>query len=95
MCGADSDKFGDHATVCGGQRVRIVRHNHLRDVLLQTAQSADLAPRREERAILSGNNNRPADVFIPGWAGGKPAALDVTVVSPLLEAMVVLQSALI
>ena len=29
---------------------------------------------------------RPADVFIPGWAGGRAAALDVTVVHPLQDA---------
>ena len=28
-------------------------------------------------------NNRPADVLVPNWSLGKPAAFDLTVTSPL------------
>jgi len=48
------------------------------------ASSANLAPRKEERALLPGTNSKPADVLIPHWTGGRDTALDVTVVSPLL-----------
>ena len=48
------------------------------------AASANLAPRKEENALLPGTSARPADVFIPCWSGGRDTALDVTVVSPLL-----------
>ena len=35
--------------------------------------------------MIPGNNMRPADVFIPHWAGGQDAALDVTVTHPLQD----------
>ena len=44
--------------------------------------------REEGRALLPGEGSKPADVFLPHWAGGKDAALDVTVVNPLQEALV-------
>ena len=48
------------------------------------AASSNLAPRKEENALLPGTSARPADVLIPHWTGGRDTALDVTVVSPLL-----------
>ena len=83
-CKKDSDKFGDHAIVCGSHGERIARHNQLRDAIYQVAASSNLAPRKEENALLPGTSARPADVFIPSWTGGRDTALDVTVVSPLL-----------
>ena len=43
-----------------------------------------MAPRKEENALLPGTNERPADVLIPHWTGGRDTALDVVVSSPLL-----------
>ena len=43
-------------------------------------------PQKEGRALLPGNNQRPADIFIPRWAGDRDAALDVTVTHPLQDA---------
>ena len=37
---------------------------------------------------MPGEGGKPADVFLPHWAQGKYAALDVTVVNPLQVAMV-------
>ena len=48
------------------------------------AASSNLAPRKEENALLPGTSARPADILIPHWTGGRDTALDVTVVSPLL-----------
>ena len=67
---------GDHSLVCGTGGERIVRHNAVRDAIFDTAAAAGLAPLREGRALLPGNNRRPADVFLPHWAGGLDAALD-------------------
>ena len=50
------------------------------------AVSAGLAPTKEGRFLLPGDDRRPADVFIPYWAGGRDAALDVTVINPLQAA---------
>ena len=81
-CLQPSDRFGDHSVGCASLGERIARHNYLRDALYHTAQSANLAPLREERALLPGGD-RPADVLLPHYAGGKHQAVDVCVVSSL------------
>ena len=85
-CLCPSDKFGDHALCCGHGGERITRHNQIRDHLHNLAASAALGPTKENRFLLPGQDRRPADVFIPSWAGGLDAAFDVTVVNPLQEA---------
>ena len=87
-CHQALDTMGDHALGCGSHGERIARHNLLRDALHQTAGAASLAPVKEGRFLLPGRDARPADLLIPGWDGGRDAALDVTVISPLQQAMV-------
>ena len=87
-CLRHSDALGDHAMCCGHQGERISRHNSLRDAIHTTAAAAALNPVKEGRYLLPGNNRRPADVYIAGWAAGQDAALDITVVNPLQEATV-------
>ena len=82
-CGKESDELGDHGMVCGTGGESISRHNALRDAIFDTAASAGLAPLKEERALLPGNNRRPADILLCHWCGGKDAALDVTITHPL------------
>ena len=82
-CGKESDELGDHGMVCGTGGERISRHNALRDAIFDTAASAGLAPLKEERALLPGNNRRPADILLRHWCGEKDAALDVTITHPL------------
>ena len=69
-----------HVAMMGKQTSR---HNTLRDAIFATAAGALLAPLEEERALLPGSNNRPADVLIPHWTGGRDTGLDVAVVNPL------------
>ena len=82
-CNLGSDAFGDHAISCGSDGERIARHNHLRDAIFAFAVSTSLAPQKEERALIPGRGNKPADVLIPHWSNGLDAALDVTVVNSL------------
>ena len=84
-CSRPSDILGDHGMCCGTGGERIARHNFLRDAIFATAQSAGLAPIKEGRALLPGTNRKPADVFLPNWAAGRDAALDVTVTHPLQD----------
>ena len=58
-------------------------HNALRDALFSAAQSAALAPRLEAPSLVPSSSSRPADIFIPNWQAGRPAALDVSVISTL------------
>ena len=85
-CLRDSDEYGDHAMCCGAGGERISRHNNLRDAFFDTAVAAGLGPVREGRFLLPGTDRRPADVLVPNWVGGKDAAMDVTVVTPLQAA---------
>ena len=73
---------------CGSDGERKARHNILRDALFSAAHSAALGPSKEGRFLLPGTDRRPADILIPHWAGGKDAALDVTVINPLQVATV-------
>ena len=68
---------------CGGNSDRILRHNSLRDAVFSAAQSAALAPRREAPSLVPGSQSRPADIYLPCWKRGRPAAVDVTVISTM------------
>ena len=87
-CSQHSDRLGDHAIACASQGEQIARHNHLRDALFHSAVSASLAPLREERALLPGVEQRPADVLLPHFSRGKHCCIDVCVVSSLQSQMV-------
>ena len=82
-CSSPSDRMGDHSLGCVKTGDRIARHNFLRDILFETAASADLAPTKEEKYLLPGTIARPGDVTIRRWVNGKDGAIDVTVTSPL------------
>ena len=60
-------------------------HSRLRDVLLESYRRACLGPQVEAGSGLGheGHRTRPADILIPHWDLGKPAALDLTVTSTL------------
>ena len=77
ICHLPADHFRDRQVGCGGNSDRIHRHNVVRDVLFSAAQSAALAPRQEAPALIPGSQSRPADVFLPIWSRGRPAALVV------------------
>ena len=84
-CSATADPFGDHQVGCGGNGDRISRHNAVRDVIFAAAQSAALGPSKEVLGLVPSSLARPADVFLPHWYLGRPAALDVHITSPLQE----------
>ena len=73
------DANGNHGVNCKKSGDMITRHNDLRDYLASQCRTAHLAPRIEEQS----DNIRPGDVFLPRWAGIRPAAIDVSVVNPL------------
>ena len=89
VCQRSADSFGDHQVGCGGNGDRIRRHDSLRDAFYSAAQSAALAPRREVPSLIPGSSSRPADIYLPHWKRGLPAALDVTVISSLQQLTVV------
>ena len=84
-CGRNADTMGDHQVGCGGNGDRIARHNNIRDVLYNAAQSAALVPRKEALGVVPNSSARPADILLHNWCGGRQAALDVTVISSLQQ----------
>ena len=82
VCKSGADRFGDHQVGCGGNPDRIHWHNSIRDAVYSAAQSAALAPRRKVPSLIPGSQSRPANVYLPNWHRGCPAALDITVIPP-------------
>ncbi len=85
ICRGAADAYGDHQVGCGGNGDRIHRHDSIRDALFSAAQSAALAPRKEVPSLIPSSSSRPADVYLPLWKRGQPAALDVTVISTMQQ----------
>ena len=79
------DSLGHHAITCKGGGDAVIRHNALRDVFAQFCHRARLGGQLEVGYGSGGDvsNSRPADFLVPNWTLGKPAAFDLTVVSPL------------
>ena len=85
ICSSAGDPHGDHQVGCGGNGDQIHRHDSIRDAVFSAAQSAALAPQKEVPALITGTCSRPADIYLPNWMRGQPAALDVIVISTLQQ----------
>ncbi len=57
------------------------------DVLFSAAQSAALGPTREASNVVPDSMSRPADILLPTWHDGRPAALD-DIISPLQQSTI-------
>ena len=53
--------------------------------VLFSAQYAALAPTKETPSLVPSSCSRLADILLPHWSSGCPAALDVSVISPLQQ----------
>ena len=85
VCDTISDSMGDHHATYRGNGDMIRQHDSLCDVLFSAAQSAELAPKKETPSLIPRSSSCPADIFHPCWKRGKPATLDVTVISPVQQ----------
>ena len=65
-----------HSHAAGGFGVR---HNALREVYFHFLSQADIPCQREAPSLLPGTAARPADIFIPNYAGTKAACLDFAI----------------
>ena len=71
------DDFGHHSLTCKHGVDVVSRHNKLRDVFYDFCQRACLGPCLEMGCKAgSDSQSRPADVLVPNWDLGKPAAFD-------------------
>eukprot|EP00731_Ephydatia_muelleri_P003661 Em0001g3661a len=100
LCPGGLDHLGHHVVTCkyGGDVVSC--HKKIRDILVATCRLAHIGVQVEVGNNLTHDHNktRPADILLSNWFLGKPAALDVSITSPLnpltlLEAGVLAKSA--
>ena len=79
------DPLGQHATTCKRGGDVVIRHNNIRDILAESFRRAGISVQCEAGSGLSHDNRhtRPADILVPNWFCSRPAALDLTVISPL------------
>ena len=95
-CDAVSDRHGCHSRRCTGGGDLTACHNGARNIVHWFAASAGANPSLEQAGLLpprpddpSGNNlRRPADVFLPSWVHGQPAAFDLAITSPQRQGVV-------
>ena len=75
------DHFGHHALSCKNGSNVVSCHNRIRDTLFEFCQRAGLGVQLEAGSSLGheARQTRPADVLIPNWELGKPAAIDLCV----------------
>ena len=85
VCKKSADAFGNHQVGCGGNGDRIFQHNAIYDAVFSAAQLAALCPCKEMPSLIPGSRSRHADIYVPLWVGHRPAAMDVTVISPLQQ----------
>ena len=79
------DPLGHLAISCRHGGDVVIRHNHLRNIIVDLCCRAHLSVQVEVSRGLLGFHDytRPADVLVDGWDRAKPAAFDVTDTSPL------------
>eukprot|EP00731_Ephydatia_muelleri_P000010 Em0001g10a len=76
------DPLVHHALTCKSGGDLILRHNALRDTVLESLQ-AGIQLKAGSSLDEEGGQTRPADILVQNWEFGKPAALDFTVTSLL------------
>ena len=93
LCDAVVDRKAHHPRTCAAGGDRVLRHNGLRNFIFRRAAAAGLHPELEKAGLplparpptehnRHAARRRPADVYLPTWTGGAPAALDFAVTAP-------------
>ena len=87
-CSTPQDELGDHALHCRDDHgMKGSRHDRIRDAIYKVAQHASFNPQKEMPGIVPGSLSRPADIFVGNWVDGRKIAFDVSVTSPVQEAV--------
>ena len=87
-CDGICDSKGRHPGLCSGKGDRVLRHNNARNLVGRFAASGGFSRELEKPGLLPPGPNdvspslrRPADVYVPSWSHGAPAAFDFAVSS--------------
>ena len=82
------DTIVDHADACDGRGDMIFQHDRLRNKIFLACSAANLSPICEQKNLRPETNSRPGGVFLLCWSAAQPAALDVTITSPLQPSII-------
>ena len=93
------DPLGHHALTCKYNGDVVSQHNQLRNTFFESCRQAGIHVGGQIE-VGSGlehdvQHTRPADVLVPNWDLGKPAAFDFTVASPLNQSILTDDSGII
>ncbi len=95
LCDDILDSRGHHSRFCCAGGDRTIRHNKVRNIIFKFCCDAGQHPELEKANLLlpprpsdSTSERRPADVYLPCWTGGLPAALDFAVTAPQRQGIV-------
>ena len=94
LCDSVLDVHGFHCSVCTCGGDKSAAHHAARNLTYFYAASAGCRPDLERGHLLPPRPDdaadpglrRPADVFLPSWRGGSPAAVDLAITSPQRQA---------
>ena len=83
------DSLGHHALTRRYNGDVVSHHNQLRNTFFESCRQAGVGGQMEVGSGLGHDEWRtwPADVLVPNWDLGKPAAFDLTVASPLNQSI--------
>ena len=83
------DPLGHHVVTCRHRGDVVICHNRLWDEIFDLCRRAHLSVRLEKGNGLTRDldHTRPADILIAEWDRGKPAALDISITSPICPAI--------
>lgn len=82
-CGAQVDARGIHCLSCRQGPGRIMRHNHINDIIWRALTKAHIPASKEPSGLSRSDGKRPDGVTLIPWKSGKSAIWDVTVCDTL------------
>ena len=65
----------------------VTRHNRIRDTVFELCQQECLGAQLEAGSSLGHEERQtqPADILVPNWELGQPAAVDLSIAFPLFD----------
>ena len=78
VCGAECDRFGNHALVCRKIKSRFIRHQLGNDVIREAIKSAGIHSTLEPVGVMRNDGRRPDGATTTPWSRGKSLAWDFT-----------------
>ena len=79
QCGVSVDFRGSHALSCKRSVGRLIRHNHLNDVILHSMTRAGIPAMKEPNNLSRTDGKRPDGLTLIPWREGRCLIWDVTV----------------